>query len=365
MAELERSAGLDRGLEALPDRDQLRARRATFLGLTRPELAVLVAYTKIHLQRELLASSVPEDRLLEPWLLGYFPAQVTARFPAAVAAHPLRREIVATEVANTLVDELGATFVHRVTRDTGAGVADTVRAWTIAWAIAGGSALVGAIAEGGPGTEVEAACRMGLERTCERVTKWLLANTDRARPAAEIAAELAGALVRVRARLPAWITGAEAEAFHRLRSELEIAGLSPALAQQLATAEWLTGALDVITVAAEVGVEPEAAGSAYYSLGQQLDFAWLWAWLAEAGEEDRWQQRAAEGLVEDLLRARRRLARVRLRDPKHPLPARQLAAVEELVRDLRAASRTSVAALAVVVREIRRLVEAAEAGAGG
>src|SRR5438876_343539 len=356
MTELERAAGLDRALEALPDADALRARRGTYPGLTRPELAVLMAYAKIHLQHALLASPLPADPLLAPYLTGYFPAVVAERFPDAVRAHPLGPEIVATELANTLVDEMGATFVHRVTRDTGTTVAEAVRAWTIAWAVAGGATLARAIAEGGFALEAETTCRFVLERTGERVTKWVLANTDAARPADEVAAELSEATLRVRDRLPDWIAGAEAESFAKLRSELEIAGLPAALANQLATADWLTGALDVVTVARAAGVDPEAAAARYYGLGPQLDFAWLLARLAEAGEDDRWQERAGEGLIEDVLRARRRLARLAL-EGADGAAARSLGKVQDLIRDLRAAPRTSLAALQVVVRELRRAAE--------
>src|SRR5439155_521417 len=145
---------------------------------------------------------------------------------------------------------------------------------------------------------LETTCRLVLERTAERVTKWMLANTDPARPAAEVAAELGEAIGRVRGRLPEWIAGAEAESFAKLRSELEIAGLPAALARDLATADWLVGALDVVTVARAAGVDPEAAAARYYGLGQQLHFAWLWARLAEAGEDDRWQEPAVDGQIE-------------------------------------------------------------------
>jgi glutamate dehydrogenase len=357
MAELERTAGLDRGLEALPDADALRARRGAYPGLTRPELAVLMAYAKIHLQHAILASALPDDPLLAPWLVGYFPAVVAERFPDAVRAHPLRREIVATELANTLVDEMGATFVHCVTRDTGATVAEAVRAWAIAWTVAGGAALARAIAEGGFTLEADTTSRLVLERTAERVTKWILANTDAAPSAAEVAAELGEATLRVRGRLPEWIAGAEAEAFARLRSELEIAGLPAALAQDLATADWLTGALDVVTVARAAGVDPEAVATRYYGLGQQVDFAWLWARLGEAAAEDRWQERAVEGMVEDVLRARRRLARLALEGADGGAVAHALDKVQDLIRDLRAARRTSLAGLQVVVRALRRAAE--------
>jgi glutamate dehydrogenase len=357
IAELERTAGLDRVLEALPDRDALRGRRATFLGLTRPELAVVMAYTKLHLRAEVLASALPDEPLAEPYLIAYFPPAVRERVPEAVRRHPLRREIVATELANALVDELGTTFVFRLTRDTGASVAEVVRAWTISRVVAGAGELLDAVARATPTAEVETTCHQVLEQTIERVTRWVLANADPTRPASEVAAEHAAAIGRVRARLPEWIGGAEAEAFAKLQSQLEIAGLPRPLARALATSDWLTGALDVVTVARDVGQDPEPVAARYYGLGQEIDFAWLWARLAEAGDDDRWQRRAVAGLSEDLLRARRRLAATVLRGGA--LPPRALTAIQALLRDLRAASRTSLAALQVVVREVGRLADAA------
>ena len=356
IADLERTAGLDRTLEALPERDQLRARRGTFLGLTRPELAVVMAYTKIALQRELLASTLPDDPLVESYLLAYFPSLVTEHHAAAVTHHPLRREIVATELANTLVDHLGTTFVCRVTRDTGATTAEALRAWAIAWALLGGAELARAITASVRGAEVETNVFLLLERATERLTKWVVANTDPTRPAAAVAAELGEAVGRVRPRLAAWVAGAEAESFQRLVSELEIAGIPGNLARDLTTAEWLTGALDVVTAARNFGVELEAAGQQYYALEQHLDFAWLEGRLAEVSAEDRWHRRAVEGLGADLRAARRRLTGWCLR-AAGTLPERPLRTVQGAIRDLRTAPRTTLAALQVVVREIRRLAE--------
>jgi glutamate dehydrogenase len=359
-AELERAAGLDRALERLPDRETLRARRGQFLGLTRPELAVLMAWAKLHLQHALRAAALLDEPIVVPWLVGYFPALVAERFPEAIVGHPLRREIVATELANLIVDELGAGFVVRLERDTGVPAAEVVRAFTVAWAIVGGPELRAAIAAGAHPADVDAACAFALERTCGRVTKWIVANGDPARPAAALAAELAQAVDRVRGRLPEWVAGAEAEAYQRSLAALEMAGLPTALARALANGDWLPGVLDVLAVAAEAGVEPERAAACYFGLAQHVDFAWVAAHLDRAATEDRWQRRAVEGLTEDLLRARRGLARAMLAGGGAP-PARQLTAVQDLLRDLGAAPRVGVAALAVVVREIRRL-EAAWSG---
>jgi NAD-specific glutamate dehydrogenase len=116
-------------------------------------------------------------------------------------------------------------------------------------------------------------------------------------------------------------------------------------------------------VGRETGTEPEAVATSYYALGEFIDFAWLWARLAEAGEEDRWQRRAAEGLIEDLLTARRRLTRLALADAA-ALPSRALALVQSMIRDLRGAPRVTLAGLAVVAREFRRLADDAASSRG-
>jgi len=353
MAELERSAGLDRVLAGLPDRETLRDRRATFLGLTRPELAVLTAFTKIRLRDELLASSLPDDPLLEPILVSYFPAAVAARFPDAVRTHRLRREIIAAELVNALVDDMGTTFVQRVARDTGATAAQVMWAWVVGWAIADGARLAGALAAARLAADVAATCRLALERVGDGVTRWVLANVDPAKAATLAAEELATAVAAVAPRLPAWITGPEAEAFQHRVSALEIGGVASDLARDLTTGEWLPGLLDVVRLAQAHGLEPADVGPRYYGLGQQLDFVWLIDRLGEAADEDRWQRRAAAGLVEDLYRARRDLSLV----ASDRIPARALETIYALVRDLRATQRVTLAALQVVVRELRRLAE--------
>src|SRR5439155_27140354 len=122
--------------------------------------------------------------------------------------------------------------------------------------------------------DVVGARRLALEADAERLAKWVLANTEAGRPAAGVVAELEPAVATIRARLVDWVTGPEAETFHKRISELTIAGLSPDLAHDLATTEWLVGPLDVATVARQTERDAEEAGAAYYALGQYVDFGW-------------------------------------------------------------------------------------------
>src|ERR687893_1527162 len=117
---LEAQGRLDRTVEDLPDDTVLAERARRGEALTRPELAVLLAYAKLALHDELLESSVPDDPYLGKELERYFPADLRERFPDAIASHRLRREIIATQLANAIINRGGATMVARLVDQTGA-----------------------------------------------------------------------------------------------------------------------------------------------------------------------------------------------------------------------------------------------------
>jgi glutamate dehydrogenase len=120
MQMLEAQGRLNRKVEYLPDDATLTERARRGETLTRPELAVLLAYAKLSLHDELLASAVPDDPYLAKELERYFPAEMRERFPDAIASHRLRREIIATQLANAIINRGGPTMVARLVDQTGA-----------------------------------------------------------------------------------------------------------------------------------------------------------------------------------------------------------------------------------------------------
>ena len=130
--ELEKSGDLDRELEFLPSGEVIRERHAKGQGLTRPELAVLLSYSKINLFDQLAASDVANDSHLVSELANYFPAPLRKTFRQHMDQHPLASEIVATQITNSLINRMGPTFVRRAQEETGAGAADIARAFTVA-----------------------------------------------------------------------------------------------------------------------------------------------------------------------------------------------------------------------------------------
>src|SRR5579872_1622368 len=130
--ELETSVHLDRAVEFLPDEKKLLERHANGKGLTRPEIAVLLAYTKIHIKNELVKSDVPDDPYFIIALESAFPSLLTHSYVNSMEEHRLRREIIATQLSNQVVNSVGITFIYRLQTETGATVPEIVRAYTVA-----------------------------------------------------------------------------------------------------------------------------------------------------------------------------------------------------------------------------------------
>ena len=176
MLQLEAEGELDRAVEFLPTSDEMAERRGRGEGLTRPELALLVAYSKRSIKRDLLDSDLADAPYLERDLADYFPERIAERFDSLLTEHPLRRELTATIVANDVVNSQGVTFVSRLVAETGATPAEVVRAYRIARDVTGAAdrwddveALDGKI-----DPEVQNELMTGVDRLVEATARWYL-----------------------------------------------------------------------------------------------------------------------------------------------------------------------------------------------
>ncbi len=361
MVELEAAGLLDRTLEALPDREALRARRATMLGLTRPELAVLLAYAKMHTTRLLGGDAVCEDPYLERILFAYFPTRLVERGRDALRVHRLRRELIATTLTNRVVDLMGATFVSRTVRESGAPAAEVVRAFVVVEALAGGMAAAARSREAM--SEGEVAFLDTLVAALERGIRWLLAAHPSIGPLEHMVERYAPALAVATDTSPP----DERERRRARCGALEAAGVPSALAEACFAVEGLRAGLDIVHVAASAGVAPAAVAATYWGVGEIFDFAWLRHTLDRAAGDDRWERRAAEGLGAEVDDLRRRLTRQLLGGPAEVTAriatfrlrrAGILEQIRSLQDDLRSARTLSLPAIMVLVRELERLEEA-------
>jgi glutamate dehydrogenase len=311
MVALERNRVMERRMEALPSLEVLTERRARGQSMMRPELSVLLAYAKLTLKQSLLDSSVLDDPSLERYLLGYFPDRAIAMVgQRPLEVHRLRREIIATELGNDMVDLMGASFLHRMARDTGYGQPAIARAWFIASRLSGARELRQRLAEleGSIATEVIYRWLLGLARVLERTTRWILLNVPAETQAQHVIDEYLDGLRSLRANFADVVTGDERALFDSLVTEMrEVAGEKD-LAGSLITLRFLDQLLEILKISREFGQSPIHVGQAFYLASQVLEVPRLRATIAGTVGDNSWDQRAARTLTDDLARAHRRLA---------------------------------------------------------
>ena len=310
MAALEAGGLLDRAAEGLPPTEEVAERRRAGRGLERPELALLLAYAKRALARDLLESDFSEDPWLERDLRAYFPARVVERFGHLLAEHPLRRELIATINANLVVNALGPTFVSQLGAERGAEPADVVRAYRVAAEVTGATprwdAVEGLARDTDRGVANE--LMVGVDRLVEATARWYLAH------AGETPLEaLIGAAEAPFARLVAVLPDIGSDEWREHRRELAAKLTGTGVPEEVAWAHALTPELmqapDIIAVAAGTGWEVEDVTRAFHALASRLDIVWLLGALDELPQPTRTQRWAVQAVREDCMEALAELAR--------------------------------------------------------
>jgi glutamate dehydrogenase len=308
---LEQNAGLKRKLEFLPSDETIDERKAAHQGLVAPELAVIMAYCKIHLYQQLLESDLPEDGFLAHDLERYFPTPLPERYPEQMRGHRLKREIIATVVANQLVDRAGTTFAFRLIEETGALPAVLARAYATAREVLDMRSFWEQVEQ--LDNDVSAQTQLGMliesRRLVERATRWLVrANPYQVSVAQTIRRFRPGAEM-LAAALPDSLEGADREAFDARAAELEHAGVGVDLAYRAAGMPSMLALFDIVEVAAATEREPSDVLQVYFRLGSRLELNWLRDRIIELPRANRWQALARASLRDDLFNLYRELTR--------------------------------------------------------
>lgn len=305
MRHLVREGHLDRALEFLPTDRQIRERLAQGQGLTSPETAVLLAYTKITVAEELLHTSLPDDPYLHGLLYAYFPSALREQFPQQIESHPLRREITTTVLVNDTVNTGGTTYLHRLREETGASLEEIVRAQTAARAIFRSATVWDGVEalDNKVDATVQTRIRLHSRRLVERGTRWLLNNRPQPLQLAETVDFFAERVEQVWAQLPKLMRGADVEWWQRIYDELTDAGVPDELATPVAGFSSAFPTLDIVSVADRMGKEPLDVAEVYYDLADRLGITQLMDRIIELPRADRWQSMARAAIREDLYAA--------------------------------------------------------------
>ncbi len=302
MKQLERDGVLNRELEGLPSSREVRRRLDHGEGLCQPELSVLLAWTKIVLADELLATDLPDDPYLDQDLRSYFPTAIQEKFADQVTEHPLRREIIVTQVVNDLVNGAGLTYWPRLEGETGADVADLTRANFVAREIFDSLGLREKACELDNRLPAEAQTRIRIEmRTLvERASRWLVNNR---RPPLDSVATVeffAEPVQQLMADLPDLMTGQELEAYESRRDNLTEQEVPGEIARRVAVLPPAYMLLNIVEIARREDVPVNDVTRVHFTLGERLGLATLVRRILALPRQDRWQTMARAALRDDL-----------------------------------------------------------------
>ncbi|RSS79614.1 NAD-glutamate dehydrogenase [Streptomyces sp. WAC06614] len=305
MRRLGRDGKLDRALEFLPNDRQIRELLNTGKGLTQPELAVLLAYTKITVADDLIQTPLPDDPYLRGLLHAYFPAALREKFPEAIDTHALRREIITTLLVNDTVNTGGSTFLHRLREETGASLEEIVRAQLSAREIFGMAEVWDAVEalDNKVPADVQTRIRLHSRRLVERGTRWLLNNRPQPLEITQTIEFFGARVAQVWAELPKLVRGADLEWYESIVAELTGAGVPEELAAKVAGFSSAFPALDVVAIADRIGKDPLDVAEVYYDLADRLNITQLMDRIIELPRADRWQSMARAAIREDLFAA--------------------------------------------------------------
>ncbi|MFJ5773686.1 NAD-glutamate dehydrogenase [Streptomyces sp. NPDC093094] len=305
MRHLVREGHLDRALEFLPTDRQIRERLGSSQGLTGPETAVLLAYTKITVAEDLLATSLPDDPYLRGLLDAYFPTALREQFAGQIDSHPLRREITTTVLVNDTVNTGGTTYLHRMREETGASLEEIVRAQTAARAIFRSAEVWDGVEalDNRVDAVVQTRIRLHSRRLVERGTRWLLNNRPQPLELAETVTFFAERVEQVWQQLPKLLKGVDLEWWQQIYDELTAVGVPDELATRVAGFSSAFPALDIVSVADRMGKEPLDVAEVYYDLADRLSITRLMDRIIELPRADRWQSMARAAIREDLYAA--------------------------------------------------------------
>ncbi len=299
---LEKSGRLNRVVESLPSDDDLARRLAAGVGLTRPELSVLMAYAKMTLYTDILETDLPDDPYYNHWLSHYFPPQLREKFAAYIASHRLRREIITTIIVNQLVNRVGPTFALQMQEEQGCPVEDVARAFALVCDVFELESLWTSIEklDNKVSTDVQGRMIDVSQKLARRATLWCLRHIS---PDTDIAAEvklLSTDMRKLETGLEGLLSVEARKTFIRRMSQLVTDGVPEVLARRVAALGPLRSSLDVVQAGTGNSRPITEVGEVYFAVGAELQLDWLRAAAESIQPESNWDRLAITALVDDL-----------------------------------------------------------------
>lgn len=299
---LEKHADLNRKLEYLPTDDVLEERITKQKFLTRPEVAIVTSYIKMYLKKELVTASYLDDDYLLPYLYSAFPQKLSKTYQKAIEGHQLRREIIATQLANSIVNLLGPSFVYRLVDATGSLPGEVVKAAVIAlhiYKIDETWTQVEAL-DYKVDASVQGDMMFQLIRLARRATRWLIRNRRNSLDFAECYELYAGKIASARTMIPTKLPK-ESQAVFTRKQEAMVANKVPeSLANQIASCQFLVPVTSFVEISTSTGCGLSTIFDVYYAMGEELQLNLLGEIINQLDVTNYWEALARESFLDDM-----------------------------------------------------------------
>lgn len=306
---LEQYANLDRAIEFLPTNEELLARQLTDKGLTRPEFSVLLAYCKTLLKGELLASDVPEDKYIAQDLVTAFPQVLRDKYEKEMFSHRLKREIIAMQISNSVINDMGLGFIHRLQDETGASVPEIIRGYIATREIFRARRFreaVNALAFIVP-AEIQVKMLHELNRLVRRGTRWFLRHRVGSLNVEEVIKHFTPKMQMVKEGLRHALQGTTEEYLLEFAKELMDVNVPEETALVTAQMGAMFSALDIVDAAITHNLPVENVTITYYAIGARLELGWFREQIKLHPVANHWDSLARAAIRDDLDRQQRNL----------------------------------------------------------
>ncbi|MEO0576724.1 MAG: NAD-glutamate dehydrogenase [Pseudomonadota bacterium] len=307
---LERRGVLNRALEFMPDEDAFAERKRAGLGLTRPEISVILSYAKLDLYEQLSAQQLPLDERQLESLVEYFPAPLQKRYSGLIAEHQLGSAIVTTLLTNSLVNRMGPSFAIRAADDTGFDVRAIAASYVIARHITGARQLWTDIEKLDTRipANIQYAMMFEIARKLRHACYWLLKSYDGQLDIERELGSIDDRVLDILTNLPSLASKKVRATLSSLQKEQERMGVPTKLAARVAAMHFVTDALEIVRLADQRNCSTRTIAEVYFGVAERLSFEWLRDAIDQLSVDGRWQSRARGTLRDAAIRAQRDLA---------------------------------------------------------
>ena len=370
MQYLESLERLNRSIEFLPDNDEIADRLAADEGLSRPEVAVIVSYSKMVMYDDLLASDFASEIALRKELLDYFPATLAEQYTDRITGHRLRSEIITTVVTNDLVNRLGPTFAFRMNHELGATTAEVAAAFVAVRSIFDLPELWQSIEvlDNKASAATQNQMHILVRGLVERSTHWMLRSRRESHTIDEVISQFKPGIAELIASLPDSLADANRQTLEQRVQFFVNAQVPEATAKAVAQVVPLSSSLDIVEIAESVNASVNDAAKVYFELGHHLELQWLREQIGELQARSHWHTLSKSELRGDLHYQQRHLtAEVISSADKELSPVAMVnrwskaneAAVKkysDLIVEMKASNVIDFAMLSLAVNEVHKLL---------